>query len=156
MLELPRKGLAKALTPMAGRLHMTIRQSFWYTAQVIKAGKGKLSDFTISKSTFHSKHKSTEEELAAKLMDEFWKDHEVKFVILHWDGKRIKLLNKTVQEHIPILLQAEGSERPPLFIRAPQIESGTGEAMKDKLTENLAVVCMLGFLAQRRNAAGQV
>ena len=138
MLELPRKGLAKALTPMAGRMHMSTRQSFGYTAQVIKAGKGQVSDFAISKSIFHSQRKSTEKELAAKLMDKFRKDHDVKFLILHWDGKKVKLLNRTVQEHLPILLQAVGSERPPIFIGAPQIESGTGEAMKDKLIEYLA------------------
>ena len=51
-LELPRKGLAKVLTPCAGRMQLSTNKSFAYAAEMIKAGEGKLSDFAISRSTF--------------------------------------------------------------------------------------------------------
>ena len=54
-LELPRKGLAKKLTASAGRMKLSTNQSFAYAADIIKAGKGKLSDFSISRSTFYKK-----------------------------------------------------------------------------------------------------
>lgn len=134
-LEMPRKGLAKVLTPIAGRMQLSNRQSFAYAAEVIKAGKGKVADFAMSKSSFYLQRKGTEEELASKLMNEFRNDPKIKFVIVHWDGKKVKLADRSIQEHIPILLQPVGSERPPYFIGAPQVPDGTGLSMKDAIVE---------------------
>ena len=53
-LKMPRKGLAKALTPAAGRMQMSTNKSFAYAAVIIKASDGKMSDFAISRATFFS------------------------------------------------------------------------------------------------------
>ena len=42
-LELPRKGLAKALSPSAGRMQLSTRQSFAYAADLIRLGQGKIN-----------------------------------------------------------------------------------------------------------------
>ena len=63
-LELPRKGLANTLSPIASRMKLSTRQSFAFAADLIKIGNGKLSDFAISRSTFYDQRKAAEKELA--------------------------------------------------------------------------------------------
>ena len=82
-LELPRKGLVKVLTPGATRMHMSTNQLFAYVVDVLRAGKGNISDFAISRSTFHVQCKGTEEELAMKLMESFKSDLDVCYIIVH-------------------------------------------------------------------------
>ena len=143
-LNLPQKGLAKLLTPIAGRMHMSTNQSFAYAAEVIKAGKGKVSDFAISRSTFYAQSKDAEEEIATKLTEAFKNDSNVRYIIIHWDGKKVKLLDRSVEEHIALLLQAVMSGRPPQFIGAPCVPDGTGLAMKDAMMQYLNIYDLTG------------
>ena len=149
---MPRKGLAKVHKPMEGRKQKSTRQSIARAAQMIKARKGKVSDFAISKTTFHSRH--VEEELATKLMEKFRNDSNVQFLIIHWDGKKVKLMNTTVEEHVAIFLQSVMSGRPPYFVGAPHLPDGTGMSTKDAivhyvtrhgLAENMDKVIGMGF-----------
>jgi hypothetical protein len=64
-------------------------------SDVIKAGKGKVSDLAISWSTFYAQRKDVEEELATKLKEAFKNDSNVLYIIVHWDGKKVKLLDKS-------------------------------------------------------------
>lgn len=144
MLNLPRKGLAKLVTPSAGRMHMSTNQSFVYATDIIKAGKGKVSDFAISRSTFHAQRKDTEKKLATKLMETFKNDPNVLYIIIHWDGKKVKLLDRSVKEHIALVLQAVRSGRQPQFIGAPCVPNGTGLAMKDAIIQYLNMYDLTG------------
>ena len=145
---MPRKVVAKVRTSMAGRKQKSTRQSIAYAAQMIKARKGKVSDFAISK------RKNVEEELATKLMEKFRNDSNNHFLIIHWDGKKVKLRDTTVEEHVAIFLQSVMSGRPPYFVGAPQLPDITGMSMKDAivhyvtrhgLAENMDKFIGMGF-----------
>ncbi len=64
-------------------------QSFAYAAEVIKAGKGNIRDFSISRTTFYTQLKDCESEFATKIMQTFLNDTKVKYIIIHWDGKKV-------------------------------------------------------------------
>lgn len=132
-LTMPRKGLAKLLAPSAARMHMSTSQSFAYASEVIKAGSGMISDFAISRSTFYAQRKDAEQELAEKLMEKFKSDTRDCYFIIHWDGKKVKLMNGEIEERIAILLQSVLSGLPPQFIGAPRVPDGTGRSMKDAM-----------------------
>jgi hypothetical protein len=136
-LELPRKGLAKALSPSAGRMQLSTRQSFAYAADIIRLCKRKVNDFAMSRSTFYEQRKTAEKELAGKLISKFLNDPQVKYCIIHWDGKIVKYMDNTVEDRIVLLLQAIAGDVPPQFIGAPRVPNGTGATMKYAMIEYL-------------------
>ena len=79
-----------------------------------------------------------------KLMEAFKTDSNVLYIIIHWDGKKVKLLDKSVEEHIALLIQAVMAGRPPQFIGAPCIPDGTGLAMKNAMMRYLNMYDLTG------------
>ena len=136
-LQIPRKGLAKALSPGAARMKLSKRQTFAFTCDLIRLGEGKVSDFSLSSSGVYYQRKQAEEELGSKLLSKFLDNPNVRYLIVHWDGKIVKYMDGLTEDRIVLGLQAVGSDVPPQFIGSPKVPNGTGAAMKNVMVEYL-------------------
>lgn len=136
-LQIPRKGLATSLAPSSARMKLSTNQTFVLASEVIKAGKGKIKDFSMSRSTFYRPQKLAEETLSKKLIDKFKQNSQNHFMIIHWDGKKVKLRDTSIREHLAILMQPVDATKEIQFIGAPGIQDGTGLSMKEQLVGHL-------------------
>ena len=135
-IQLPRKGLAKALAPGAARMKLSSRQSFAVAADMIKVGNGKLADFNISRASVYRQRRDGEHEFGEKLLSKFMNNPNVKYLIIHWDGKIVQYDTGRKEDRIVILLQSIGVI-PPQFIGSPKVPNGTGQAMYDVMMRYL-------------------
>ena len=106
-LQIPRKGLAKALSPGAARMKLSKRQTFAFTCDLIRLGEGKVSDFSLSSSGVYYQRKQAEG-LGSKLLSKFLDNPNVRYLIIHWDGKIVKYMDGLTEDRIVLVLQAVG------------------------------------------------
>ena len=59
-------------------------------------------------------------------------------LVVHFDGKKVKLADGTVEERLAILLYRVHPDSKPHFIAAPRTPNGTGASMRDALVATLA------------------
>ena len=137
ILEVPHRNLSKVLSPSASRMKLSVRQSLVCASNMIRVGKGKVSDFAISKTTFQRQRKAGEAELPAKLMSMFLNNPKLKYIVVHWDGKKVKYMDGKIEEHIVLILQAVNSGMPPQFVGAPMVATASGKNMKDVIVQYL-------------------
>ena len=138
ILEIPRRNLAKVLSPSASRMKLSVRQSLVCASDMIRVGKGKVSNFAISKTTFQRQRKAGEAELAAKLMSMFLNNPNLKYIVVHWDGKKVKYMDGKIEERIVLILQVVNSGMPPQFVGAPMVATASGKNMKDVIVQYLS------------------
>ena len=97
-----------------------------------------MKNIALSKSTMHRQRRKTKTELAEKLVQNFVNcDTDKSNLVIHWDSKKVKLEDGTIEERLAILLQAVKTERDPQFIGAPRTPDGTGASMRDAMVQLL-------------------
>lgn len=109
----------------------SIRHDVKYLSAMLKAGGADINDCSLSVSTVYRQRKKTVTSQAENIkrnIKAFGKEQSDTFVVMHWDGKIIQLLDGTIEDRLAVAISSP-NEIPGQFLASPIIPDGTGLSM---------------------------
>ena len=134
LLELPTRNLAEATAVLSARLKLSTNSALTLFAKIIQLGHGDIHDFIMSRTTIWRQRIIGEKKVAEKIFEKFQQSLEGKtiFVILQWDGKKVKYQSGAEQDRLCIVLHTLPDGRTQ-FIGAPRTPDGSGDGQCEAL-----------------------
>ena len=138
-ISLPKRELLKSTSQVSARCKLSHRQSVAFTATLVKAGGGTLSDVTLSKSSSHRHRSSQIDDTYSDIKSRF-KENVSEYVVIHWDSKVIKYAHhEKNDERLAVVASFPSADRRAQFLGAPQLADGSGSSMAAALQATLEV-----------------
>jgi hypothetical protein len=135
----PRKIMeCEAITSAADRLKLSDNQTTMMVAAVIKAGKGDLNAFDISRQTTRRSRIANRQKIAEEVIDSI-KENPPRFAALHWDGKLISDPLGVAGERLAVLVSGAPQYNEGKLLGIPTLADSTGQAQADASYDLLEV-----------------
>ena len=123
-----------AVSNTGDRLGLSVRQKAMFAASVVKAVGVYVQDTNISFSTAKKKDKKSRFETEKRVLNEFVPpDH----LVLHWDGKMLKLKAGAKAEFICVYISGANTDRVTKLLGVPEVGSGSGKDQKEVVVQML-------------------
>ena len=116
------------------RLGLSVRQKAMFAAAVVKSVGVDIKDTNISFATAAKKAKKVRIETEKEVLHSFVPpDH----VVVHWDGKVLKLKAGAKAEHICVYISGADASKVTKLLGVPEVDSGSGQKQKEAAVEML-------------------
>ena len=129
-LTLPAKSIPTVLAATCTTTRTSSRNEMKLVSTLLKAGGADLNNVSLSVSTIKRQRRRKIELEANVIRDSFssFKDFTDTFLVLHFDGKIIMLMDKKTEDRLAIAVSSPGNLSGQ-FIASPAISNGTGDTM---------------------------
>ena len=116
------------------RLGLSAREKAMFAAHVVKSVGVAVEETNISYSTASRKGREKRFETEKEIRVAFVTPD---YVVIHWDGKILKLKAGKKGEFIAVYLSGENADKVTKLFGVPEVDSGSGEAQKEAVVEML-------------------
>ena len=131
-ITLPSKKIPTLLASTSTTTKTSPRNELKLVSTILKAGGADLNQTSFSVSTIQRQRKTAVSSNASKIREKIkgfkGECENGSFLVLHWDGKVIQLMNGDTEDRLAIAISAP-NHIPGQFIASPAIPDGTGETM---------------------------
>ena len=129
-LNLPSKCIPTILADTCTTMKTSSRNELKIVSTLLKAGGADMNEASLSVSTIRRQRKAAVQSHAKELRSTFatFKQFQDTFLVLHWDGKIIQLMDGKTEDRLAIAVSSP-CNLSGQFIASPAIAEGTGDTM---------------------------